>query len=93
MKKAVLLSALALMGGVAVSAPAAAEDKIGFIYVGPAADAGYNTSMDNGRKYVEEHLPGVTTTSFELIPETAEVERTRQRPRVRSRVRSGRVNA
>jgi len=79
MKKAILLSALALMGGVAVSGPAAAEDKIGFIYVGPAADAGYNTSMDNGRKYVEEHLPGVTTTSFELIPETAEVERVMER--------------
>jgi basic membrane protein A len=79
MKKAVLLATLALLGGAAVSAPAAAEDKIGFIYVGPAADAGYNTSMDNGRKYVEAHMPGVTTTSFELIPETAEVERVMER--------------
>ena len=54
MKKTVLIPALALICGAALSAPAAAEDKIGFIYVGPAADAGYNTSMDNGRKYVEE---------------------------------------
>ena len=79
MKKAVLLSALALIGAAACSLPAAAEDKIGFIYVGPAADAGYNASMDNGRKFVEENMPGVTTTSFELIPETAEVERVMER--------------
>ena len=56
-----------------------AEDKIGFIYVGPAADYGYNTSMDLGRQYVEKHMPGVTTTAFELIPETAEVERVMER--------------
>jgi basic membrane protein A and related proteins len=79
MQKIVLFSALAVIGGLNFAAPALAEDKIGFIYVGPAADAGYNTSMDNGRKYVEEHLPGVTTTSFELIPETAEVERVMER--------------
>ena len=54
MKKAVLLSALALIASAAFHAPAAAEDKIGFIYVGPAADFGYNTSMDLGRKYVEK---------------------------------------
>ena len=52
MKKSFLLPALALVGA-ALASPAYAEDKIGFIYVGPAADAGYNTSMDNGRKYVE----------------------------------------
>jgi basic membrane protein A len=56
-----------------------AEDKIGFIYVGPAADAGYNQSMDDGRKFVEKNLPGTTTTAFELIPETAEVERVMER--------------
>ncbi len=60
-------------------APAKAEDKIGFIYVGPAADYGYNTSMDLGRQYVEKHMPGVTTTAFELVPETAEVERVMER--------------
>ncbi len=79
MKKAFLISALALTSGAIIATPALAEEKIGFIYVGPAADAGYNTSMDNGRKYVEEHLPGVTTTAFELIPETAEVERVMER--------------
>jgi basic membrane protein A len=79
MKKALLLSALTLIGSTGLAAPAATEDKIGFIYVGPAADAGYNTSMDDGRKYVEKNMPGVTTTSFELIPETAEVERVMER--------------
>jgi basic membrane protein A and related proteins len=62
-----------------LATPAAAEDKIGFIYVGPAADLGYNMSMDLGRQYVEKHLPGVTTTAFETIPETAEVERVMER--------------
>ena len=78
MKKSVLLPALALIGS-ALASPGYAEDKIGFIYVGPAADAGYNTSMDDGRKYVEAHMPGVTTTAFEMIPETAEVERVMER--------------
>jgi len=59
---------------------AGAEDsKIGFIYVGPAADFGYNTSMDLGRIYVEKHVAGVTTTAFEGIPETAEVARVMER--------------
>ncbi len=61
------------------AAMAVAADKIGFIYVGPAADYGYNTSMDIGRKYVEKTMPGVTTTAFEAIPETAEVERVMER--------------
>ena len=72
-------AALALFGAVALSVPAKAEDKIGFIYVGPAADYGYNTSMDLGRKYVESKMPGVTTTVFEGVPETAEVARVMER--------------
>jgi basic membrane protein A len=79
MKFAIRLAALAVFGTAAFVQPALAEDKIGFIYVGPAADAGYNTSMDLGRQYVEKNMPGVTTTTFELIPETAEVERVMER--------------
>ena len=56
-----------------------AADKIGFIYVGPAADYGYNTSMDLGRKYVEKHGKDITTTMFEMVPENAEVERVMER--------------
>ena len=53
------LGMLGLVGAVAVmlAAPAAAQTKIGFIYVGPATDFGYNTSMDLGRQYVEKHAP------------------------------------
>jgi basic membrane lipoprotein Med (substrate-binding protein (PBP1-ABC) superfamily) len=59
--------------------PAAAATKIGFIYVGPAADYGYNMSMDLGRIYVEKNLPDIETTAFEAIPESAEVERVMER--------------
>jgi len=79
MKSAVRLGALAILGAAMLATPARAQDKIGFIYVGPAADSGYNTSMDLGRQYVEKHMPGVTTTAFENIPETAEVERVMER--------------
>jgi basic membrane protein A len=79
MKVPASLTALAILGASAIAVPAQAEDKIGFIYVGPAADYGYNTSMDLGRRYVEKNMPGVTTTAFELIPETAEVERVMER--------------
>jgi len=72
-------SVLAFAAGLLSAAPAFAEDKIGFIYVGPAADYGYNMSMDLGRRYVEKNMPGVSTTAFEAIPETAEVERVMER--------------
>src|SRR5947209_5129467 len=58
---------------------AAEETKIGFIYDGPAADFGYNTSMDTARKYIESKVPGVTITVFEGVPETAEVARVMER--------------
>jgi basic membrane lipoprotein Med (substrate-binding protein (PBP1-ABC) superfamily) len=79
MRIGIQLAACAALGLAAIAAPAAAEEKIGFIYVGPAADLGYNTSMDIGRKYVEKTMPGVTTTVFESVPETAEVERVMER--------------
>lgn len=71
-----LLCAIALAGGATV---AQAQTKIGFIYVGPAADFGYNMSMDMGRKFVEKSLKGVATASFEQVPESAEVERVMER--------------
>ena len=72
------LIGLVAMFGVAVGC-AQAQTKIGFIYVGPAADFGYNMSMDLGRKYVEKNVKGVVTASFEQIPESAEVERVMER--------------
>ena len=73
------LAAAALFALASCVTPAAAADKIGFIYVGPASDYGYNMSMDLGRKYVEKTLSGVTTTVFEAVPETADVERVMER--------------
>lgn len=54
-------------------------NKIGFIYVGPTADFGYNMSMDLGRQYLEETIEGIETTAFEAIPESAEVEQVMER--------------
>ncbi len=52
---------------------------LGYIYVGPEKDYGYNTSMDRGRLYVEKNLPGTKTLHVENIPETAEVEKVMER--------------
>ena len=71
----VALAALAL-----ASFPARADDnKIGFVYVGPAADYGYNTSMDLGRLYLEDKMEGIETTAVESVPESAEVEQVMER--------------
>ncbi len=78
LRKLLLAVAVAASVGAATAAPAA-DDKIGFIYVGPAADYGYNMSMDLGRLYLEKNLPGTSTTAFEGIPETAEVARVMER--------------
>lgn len=67
------------VGIVAPGALAQSKTKIGFIYVGPAADYGYNMSMDLGRKFIEKKLKGVETAAFEAVPETAEVERVMER--------------
>jgi basic membrane protein A and related proteins len=65
------LSAAAL----ALSRHAHADPKpIGFIYVGPKLDYGYNYSMDQGRLHVEKTLK-VKTLSQENVPESAEVTR------------------
>ena len=66
--------------GLALGASAAgAQTKIGYIYVGPTADFGYNMSMDIGRKFVEKNVKGVSTSTFEAVPESAEVERVMER--------------
>jgi basic membrane protein A len=59
-------------------AQAATEDRVGFIYVGPRTDYGYNYAMDQGRLALEKDL-GVKTVFFENIPENAEVERVMER--------------
>lgn len=70
-----LIGGTALAAGLAIAPRAlAAPAPIGFIYVGPRMDYGYNYSMDQGRAYVEKTLK-VKTLSQENIPENAEVSR------------------
>nr|WP_328804811.1 BMP family ABC transporter substrate-binding protein [Noviherbaspirillum galbum] len=62
------------------SAPAAAAKgeplKVGYIYVGPVADAGWTFAHDLGRKAVEADLGDkVKTTFVEKVPEGADAER------------------
>jgi basic membrane protein A and related proteins len=75
------LSLLALAATLALPAIVAhaAPPTIGYIYVGPEKDFGYNTSMDLGRQYVEKNLPATKTLHVENIPETAEVEKVMER--------------
>jgi basic membrane protein A and related proteins len=73
------LAAAAALALASVPASAQPKTKIGFIYVGPAADYGYNMSMDLGRIHLEKKFKGVETAAFEAVPETAEVERVMER--------------
>lgn len=63
----------------ATSISAMAETKVGFVYVGPKSDYGYNYAQDQGRLYLEENLDDVETVSFENIPENADVQRVMER--------------
>lgn len=49
--------------------------KVGFIYVGPVGDAGYTYAHDQGRKYLEQNLPGVKTIYLENVKEGTDDER------------------
>jgi basic membrane protein A len=60
-------------------ASAAAETTVGFVYVGPTNDFGYNYAMHQGRQYLDDTLENVSTVFFENIPENAEVQRVMQR--------------
>jgi basic membrane lipoprotein Med (substrate-binding protein (PBP1-ABC) superfamily) len=73
-------------GGAATTAAAVSNDapaslkpgekiKIGFLYVGPRDDYGYNYAADQGRQYLEKTLPWVETVYAENVPENAEAER------------------
>lgn len=79
--RAIFLSFLGLFTSLILTAAASAADpvKIGYIYVGPTADYGYNYSMELGRLHVNENLKDVESLYVEQIPETAEVERVMER--------------
>lgn len=79
----ILLLAMALLAGCGgkQSAPPQGEQKkeekmkVAFVYVGPVGDAGWTWAHDQGRKYLEEKLPWVTTTYIESVPEGPDAER------------------
>jgi basic membrane lipoprotein Med (substrate-binding protein (PBP1-ABC) superfamily) len=56
-----------------------ADTKVGYIYVGPKSDYGYNYAQDQGRLYLEENMDDVETLYFENIPENADVQRVMER--------------
>jgi basic membrane protein A and related proteins len=74
-----LLTAAALAAASWLPLAGQADQTIGYIYVGPEKDYGYNTSHDLGRQYVAKSVPGVKTLHVENIPETAEVSRVMER--------------
>src|SRR5437660_7630500 len=51
------------------------EVAIGFIYVGPKDDYGYNQAHAAGAAAVKK-MPGVTAKEAELVPETVVVQKT-----------------
>jgi basic membrane protein A and related proteins len=63
--------------GEAPPEPKAADQglKIGFVYVGPRDDFGYNQAHAEGAKAVAS-LPGVSLVEEEKVPETMDVQRT-----------------
>ena len=74
-RRTFVTGAAAAGAALAFTRVAHAEPKpIGYIYVGPKLDYGYNYSMDQGRAFVEQTLK-VKTLSQENVPETAEVTR------------------
>ncbi|MSU91141.1 BMP family ABC transporter substrate-binding protein [Rhodobacteraceae bacterium 2CG4] len=76
-RRNLLLTAAALSVGLA--AGAAAQDdpvKVGFVYVGPIGDFGWNYQHDLGRQAVEEYFGDkVETTYVEDVPEGPDAER------------------
>ena len=84
--KAAILACLCLVGACggkseapAQASPTAASDalKVGFIYVGPRDDFGYNQAHHEGAMQLAK-LAGVTIVEEERVPEAMEVQKTMQ---------------
>ena len=70
-------SAAALGLGTGLRAAQAKELVIGFIYVGPKDDYGYNQAHAEGAAAIKA-MPGISITEEERVPETDAVEKTMQ---------------
>src|SRR6202000_2458970 len=53
--------------------------KVGYLYVGPVDDYGYNYAQNQARLMVEKEVPGVTTQYVENVPENADAVRVMER--------------
>jgi basic membrane protein A len=63
-------------GGPSASGPSGGDTlSIGFIYVGPKDDYGYNQAHADGAAAVKK-MPGVKVTEEEKVPETVDVQKT-----------------
>ncbi len=77
-----LIAALALVagacgddnGGTAADAGADGDVTVGFIFVGPKDDFGYNQAAYEGSEAVAEAFPDIEVLQAENVPETAEAE-------------------
>ncbi|MGB9834296.1 MAG: BMP family ABC transporter substrate-binding protein [bacterium] len=56
----------------ATPTPTEKKLKVVFIYVGPIGDGGWTYEHDQGRKMLEQEVPGVETTYVESVPEGAD---------------------
>ena len=68
-------TALVGAGGLPLRRAKAAEITVGFIYVGPKDDYGYNQAHAEGAAAVKS-IEGVTVVEEENVPETVDVEKT-----------------
>ena len=72
---AAALSSASMLSGLPFAARAAGELTVGFIYVGPRDDYGYNQAHAEGAAAVKL-MPGVTVVEEENVPETIDVQKT-----------------
>ncbi len=76
MKLTKLLTTIVLTAGLATAAVAQDKTKVGFVYVGPTTDGGWNTAHDHARLEVEKALGDKVETFYvESVPEGADAER------------------
>ena len=71
-----MLGLAVTVAGLAIGGQAAAETKVGFVYVGPVGDHGWTYRHDIGRQAVEKAFGDQVTTSFvESVKEGPDSER------------------
>ncbi|RMF91239.1 MAG: BMP family ABC transporter substrate-binding protein [Nitrospinota bacterium] len=75
MRKWLVILVAGILIGFLAGAKAEEAFKVGFVYVGPVGDYGWTFAHDQGRRYLEQHLPGVKTTYVESVSEGADAER------------------